>query len=639
MGTGNDLNPNQVHSMDVNGDSSSEFQCELGSFEHQVFRQFRTLSAASDDEILSLNWVSRLLDAFIACQEDFKLVMSKHKSKLSIPPLDRFVTEFFDMIIKALDICNAVRDGMEKIRLWHRHLEIVSNAFDSKSKNIMFEGHFKRAKRGLTDLAIIMFDDNKESSSAFAHRNRSFGCTNKGKDNEQSAEYSRSLSWSVPNSWSASKQLQLIANRLIPPKGHEILATNGLANDIYTMGFILMFVLWVLVRAIPCQDRSLQVHFSVPRQFSWGTPLNSLHIRIMEEFKKHERKNNVGLLKEIGQMEKSIHLLTGLVDSVNQFPLTEKQMEEVKTCVQEVSLVCDMFKNGLEPLELQLRDVFRKILSCRTKGLEIIKKHGFIKNQVDQCTYFKVSGSNFAILVLYVDDILLTSNSIDLLHESKRILSRNFDMKDLDEASYVIGIEIHRDRAKGTLGLSQKAYIDRVLTRTKDNKLTYRRNNNLEVIGYSDSDFAKCKDDKKSASGYIFKLAGGPISWKSHKQQLTTTSKMMAEYVAVYNATCHGMLLRNLIAGLKVINSISRPLKIYCDNSATVSFSNSNSLTGAGLYLDTKFLFVRERVEENNLCIEYINTKEMLADPMTKGLPPKVFQELVMKMGFVSDLV
>ncbi|KAD3068850.1 hypothetical protein E3N88_36730 [Mikania micrantha] len=77
---------------------------------------------------------------------------------------------------------------------------------------------------------------------------------------------------------------------------------------------------------------------------------------------------------------------------------------------------------------------------------------------------------------------------------------------------------------------------------TKDFKLTYRRSDNLEVVGYSDYDFAKCKDDKKSTSGYIFMLAGGPISWKSHKQQLTTTSTIMAEYVAVYNATCHGML-------------------------------------------------------------------------------------------------
>ncbi|KAD4585071.1 hypothetical protein E3N88_22672 [Mikania micrantha] len=63
------------------------------------------------------------------------------------------------------------------------------------------------------------------------------------------------------------------------------------------------------------------------------------------------------------------------------------------------------------------------------------------------------------------DDILLASNSLDMLHESKRLLSSNFDMKDLGEASYVIGIEIHRDRASGTLGLSQKAYINRVLTR------------------------------------------------------------------------------------------------------------------------------------------------------------------------------
>ncbi|KAD3337122.1 hypothetical protein E3N88_32642 [Mikania micrantha] len=96
---------------------------------------------------------------------------------------------------------------------------------------------------------------------------------------------------------------------------------------------------------------------------------------------------------------------------------------------------------------------------------EVMKKHGFLKNQVDQCTYLKMSGSNFTILVLYVDDILLASNSLDMLHESKRLLSHNFDMKDLGEASYVIGIEIHRDRVNGLLGLSQKAYIDRVLTR------------------------------------------------------------------------------------------------------------------------------------------------------------------------------
>nr|GEX34504.1 putative zinc finger, CCHC-type [Tanacetum cinerariifolium] len=116
-----------------------------------------------------------------------------------------------------------------------------------------------------------------------------------------------------------------------------------------------------------------------------------------------------------------------------------------------------------------------------------------------------------------------------------------------------------------------------------------RRSDNLEVIGYSDSDFAKCKDNSRSTSGYIFILS---------------------------------VLLKNLITGLKIIKSISRPLKIYYDNSATVSFSNSSS-TGAGLYLDTQYLFVRERVEEQRISIEHIRTHEMPADPLTKGLPPK----------------
>ena len=133
-------------------------------------------------------------------------------------------------------------------------------------------------------------------------------------------------------------------------------------------------------------------------------------------------------------------------------------------------------------------------------------------------------------------------------------------------------------------------------------------------------------------------LLGGPISWRSRKQELTTTSTMMAEYVACYHATCHAMLLRNLISGLKIVDTISRPLKVYCDNNAAVSFSNSNSSTGVGLYLDTKYLFVRERVEENCITVEYINTNDMLADSLTKGLPPKTFVEHVARMVLKGNL-
>ena len=66
----------------------------------------------------------------------------------------------------------------------------------------------------------------------------------------------------------------------------------------------------------------------------------------------------------------------------------------------------------------------------------------------------KVSGSRFVILVLYVDNILLAANDKGMLHDVKEFLSKNFEMKDMGEASYVIGIEIFRDISQGVLGLS-----------------------------------------------------------------------------------------------------------------------------------------------------------------------------------------
>jgi len=79
---------------------------------------------------------------------------------------------------------------------------------------------------------------------------------------------------------------------------------------------------------------------------------------------------------------------------------------------------------------------------------DIILSYGFIENIVDQRIYIKVNESKFIILVLYVDDILLATNDIILLHDVKKFLSNKFEMKDMGEASYVIGMEIFRERSQ-----------------------------------------------------------------------------------------------------------------------------------------------------------------------------------------------
>jgi hypothetical protein len=74
---------------------------------------------------------------------------------------------------------------------------------------------------------------------------------------------------------------------------------------------------------------------------------------------------------------------------------------------------------------------------------ETIRSFGFKENEEDNCIYVKFRDEKFIFLILYVDDILLASSDVTLLLETKRFLSSNFDMKDLGEASFVLGIEIH----------------------------------------------------------------------------------------------------------------------------------------------------------------------------------------------------
>ncbi|KAM0055380.1 hypothetical protein Hdeb2414_s0006g00205401 [Helianthus debilis subsp. tardiflorus] len=115
------------------------------------------------------------------------------------------------------------------------------------------------------------------------------------------------------------------------------------------MGFVLMFVLWNVMAAIPCQDRGL-FNFSVPRQYSWSGPLFLIQTRVLEESKKRERKNSPGRLSEIYQMEKSINLVSDLIDSAHEFPLTEEEQKEVREGIQELYLVSNSCKNGLDIL-------------------------------------------------------------------------------------------------------------------------------------------------------------------------------------------------------------------------------------------------------------------------------------------------
>ena len=85
-----------------------------------------------------------------------------------------------------------------------------------------------------------------------------------------------------------------------------------------------------------------------------------------------------------------------------------------------------------------------------------------------------------------------------------------------------------------------------------------------------------------------------------------------------------------------VVDSISRPLKLFCDDFVTVAFSKNTRSTSHSKHINVKFNFVKEKVVESLIDIEHMSTKGMLADPLTKGLPMVVFHEHVSQMRLLG---
>ena len=95
-------------------------------------------------------------------------------------------------------------------------------------------------------------------------------------------------------------------------------------------------------------------------------------------------------------------------------------------------------------------------------------------------------------------------------------------------------------------------------------------------------------------------------------------------------------MLRNFVTGLCIMDGIERPLKLFCDNKSTILYSNNNRSLTKLKFIDIKFLVVKERVQSGLISIEHIGTNSMIADPLTKGLLPKVLDEHTAHMSMVS---
>ena len=103
--------------------------------------------------------------------------------------------------------------------------------------------------------------------------------------------------------------------------------------------------------------------------------------------------------------------------------------------------------------------------------------------------------------------------------------------------------------------------------------------------------------------------------------------------MSCFEATSHGVWLKSFISRLGVVDSISTPLRIYCDNSTTIFMAKNNKSSSQNKHLNIKYLTIRECVKEKTVVIEHVSTELMIVDLLTKGMPPLKFKDHVDRLG------
>jgi hypothetical protein len=175
------------------------------------------------------------------------------------------------------------------------------------------------------------------------------------------------------------------------------------------------------------------------------------------------------------------------------------------------------------------------------------------------------------------------------------------------------------------------------LAGTPDLGLAYdgsRGRDGLTLRGASDSDWAGCPVTRRSTTGFVFALAGGPVSWLSKRQSETALSSCQAEFVALTAATREACWLRDLLAELRFTRR--GPTPILVDNSAAVELSKHPKFHSRTKHIQLAFLYVRQQQDKGIISVQQVKTKEQPADFLTKNVDATTLQTCLRYIGMQS---
>nr|XP_048321732.1 secreted RxLR effector protein 161-like [Ziziphus jujuba var. spinosa] len=175
----------------------------------------------------------------------------------------------------------------------------------------------------------------------------------------------------------------------------------------------------------------------------------------------------------------------------------------------------------------------------------------------------------------------------------------------------------------------------RYLKGTADHGLQLHSSVKLVIHGFTDSDWASDRDDRRSTSGYGIFLGSNLISWSSKKQAVVARSSTEAEYRALAHITSELCWLPNLLIELQV--TLPTPLS-WIDSLSAAALASNPVLHQRIKHIELDIHFVRDKVLNKSIEIRYVPTKEQVADVFTKALGTARFLYLKSRLKVVNGV-
>ncbi|KAH9667020.1 retrovirus-related pol polyprotein from transposon RE1 [Citrus sinensis] len=358
------------------------------------------------------------------------------------------------------------------------------------------------------------------------------------------------------------------------------------------------------------------------------------------------------------------------------------------------SYICKLEKAlyGLRQAPRAWFDKLKGALSC----------WGFKNSKSDTSLFFRRIESKIVIMLIYVDDIIITGSDSQGIEEVIKDLNTSFALKDLGNLNFFLGIQVQR--SQNSLLLSQVKYIQDLLTKTEmtdckgietpfstseklkkgvGNKfhdptlyrsvigslqyavltmpelafsvnklsqfmsdprqphwvackrvlrylkntmnmcLSFKKSEHLDLIAYTDADWATDPDDRRSISGYCVYLGDNLVAWSSRKQGMVARSTAESEYRAMALCSTEITWINSLLGELKM--EVENVPIILCDSTSAAAIAANPVYHSRTKHFEIDLHFLRDKVTKGELEINYIGSNDQIADVLTKPLPHHKF--------------